>query len=634
MKKSLTIALAAIAPVLASAQVLHISTDNITYDIPANIAGRMTYGNSGSELTIMGHTLAISDITNLAVDNSTVTDNTVTINYTDNDATITVVGSAIQYVDVATNGAYVSITQADGASSEITYILNGTTSNGAFELNATSKATLVLNGVDISSSQGAAINIQNSKRTAVVVNDGTTNTLNDCSNGSQKGCFVSKGKLSFSGTGSLYIAGHTSHGLYAKKAISLSDASLAVTAAIKDGVNCNQSFTLNSGSLTISGTADDGIQTSFKDDTDRDEEDTGTITILGGSIDITLTGTAAKGLKADGDVVINNGNINVSTSGGGKWDEEDVKTKASTCISADGAVAINGGAITLSASGSGGKGISCDGDLNVSGGNITVNTSGGMFAYVNGKTYDNYTGNTDNLDSDYKSSPKGIKADGNISINGGNIKVTTKGNGGEGIESKAVMTINDGDIDVFAYDDGLNSSSHMYINGGDITVVATNNDAIDSNGHLYIAGGYIRAFGAGAPEGGIDANEEEGYTVFFTGGTLIAVGGHHSTPTTSASTQAYISTSATLSAGNEVSIASGDETLAEFIVPENYTASNNGGGPGGRPFAPGFGGGPGGGQGGFGGGSTVLITCPTLTSGSSYTVTANGTTSTVKATLK
>ncbi len=634
MKKSLTIALVAFAPVLASAQTLHISTDNITYDIPANIAGRMTYSNGGSELSIMGRSLAISDITNISVDNKSVTNNTVSINFCDNEATIAIVGSAIKYVDVATDGAYVYITQADDADSEISYILNGSTANGSFELNASTKATIVLNGVDISSTQGAAINLQNSKRTAVKVSDGTINTINDCTNGSQKGCFVSKGKLVFSGSGSLSIAGHSSHGLYAKKSIAISEASLAVTAAEKDGVNCNQSFTLNSGSLTISGVDDDGIQTSFKDDNDREEEDTGSITILGGTLDVSISGTASKGLKADGDVVICNGTINVSTTGGGKWDEEDVKTKASTCISADGNVAISDGSITLSASGSGGKGISCDGNLNVSGGDISVNTSGGMFAYVNGVTYDNYTGNSDNLDSDYKSSPKGIKADGNITIDGGAINISTKGNGGEGIESKAIMTINDGNIDVFAYDDGLNSSSHLYINGGNITVVATNNDAIDSNGNLYIAGGYIRAFGAGSPEGGIDANEEEGYTVFFNGGTLIAVGGHHSTPTTSASTQAYISTSATLSAGDEVSITSGDETLADFIVPENYTASNNGGGPGGRPFAPGFGGGPGGGPGGFGGGSTILITCPSLTSGNSYTFTANGTTSTVKATLK
>lgn len=45
-----------------------------------------------------------------------------------------------------------------------------------------------------------------------------------------------------------------------------------------------------------------------------------------------------------------------------------------------------------------------------------MKTTGGMFAYVNGKEYTNYTGNTDNLSSDHKSSPKGMKIDGNVDL--------------------------------------------------------------------------------------------------------------------------------------------------------------------------------------------------------------------------
>ena len=89
-----------------------------------------------------------------------------------------------------------------------------------------------------------------------------------------------------------------------------------------------------------------------------------------------------------------------------------------------------------------------------------------MYAYVNGTEYPNYTGNTDRLTSDRKSSPKGMKVDGDVTINGGSINVTTTGNGGEGIESKSEMTVNAGTIVVNSRDDGLNSSSHMYIKGG------------------------------------------------------------------------------------------------------------------------------------------------------------------------
>lgn len=78
-----------------------------------------------------------------------------------------------------------------------------------------------------------------------------------------------------------------------------------------------------------------------------------------------------------------------------------------------------------------------------------------------------------------------MKADGNVTINGGNISVTTTGNGAEGIESKAVLTVSDGTLVVNSYDDGLNSSSHMYIKGGDITLEVGNFRVSDLEPHIY-----------------------------------------------------------------------------------------------------------------------------------------------------
>ncbi len=264
---------------------------------------------------------------------------------------------------------------------------------------------------------------------------------------------------------------------------------------------------------------------------------------------------------------------------------------------------------------------------------MTVNTSGGLFAYVNGTAYNNYTGNADRLTSSQKASPKGIRMEGNVEINGGNVMVTSTGNGAEGIESKNILTINDGTIVVNAYDDAINSSSHMYIKGGNVTVVSSGNDGLDSNGNMYISGGVIKAFGTSSPECGIDANEEGGYSVVFTGGSMLAVGGGNSVPSTSASTQAYVSGNVSVSAGNEITLKSGSTTLATFTIPSNYgTSSRPGmdsrfGGPGG--------GGPGGGGGGPGGGSgSVLITCAGLTSGSSYTLTSGSSSASVTAVLK
>ena len=152
-----------------------------------------------------------------------------------------------------------------------------------------------------------------------------------------------------------------------------------------------------------------------------------------------------------------------------------------------------------------------------------------------------------------------------MEIAGGNISVATSGNGGEGIESKTTLTISDGTVFVRAYDDAINSSSHMYISGGNVTAIASANDGLDSNGNMYISGGIVRAFGARSPECGLDANEEEGYSVFFTGGMILGVGGNNSVPSSSsASTQPYVTSNISLSAGQTLTVKQGNETMATF----------------------------------------------------------------------
>ncbi len=638
MKKILTSVIMVSSALLGTeAQTLNVTTGSVTYAFPADQMGNATY-QSGETLTVMGKTFNVSDIDKMYVSSDEVDDNTVTVTYDGTSASVTVAGNIAQYVTPTVSNAHVTIAQnenvSDDTCGEITYTLSGTSTDGEFTMTGSYKATVELNGLTLTNTLGAPLNIQNGKRIDLSVKKGTTNTLTDATDGDWKGCIVCKGHLEMKGKGTLNVYGNTAHGIYAKEYIEMKNCTVNILSAIKDGINCNQYFLMESGSLTISGIGDDGIQVSYKDDTDREAEDTGSITIAGGTVDITVTGTASKGLKAEGDVTISGGTVNITTSGNGTWDDDDSKTKASSCISADGNILIEDGTLTLSSTGAGGKGINGDGTLTINGGTITISTTGGMYAYVNGKEYTNYTGNTDNLDSDYKSSPKGMKIDGNVEINGGTINVTTTGNGAEGIESKAVLTINDGTIVVNAYDDAINSSSHMYIKGGDITVVASNNDGLDSNGNMYISGGTIKAFGTSSPECGIDANEEDGYTVIFTGGTLLAVGGGNSVPSTSESTQAYVSTSMSVTANSEITLKSGSTTLATFTVPSNYSSSSTGGGGGGG-FGPRIGGGPGGGgHGGNTGGSSILISCPDITSGSSYTVTSGTSSSTATAVIK
>ncbi len=599
-------------------QTLNVKKGNIVYQFAASQAGDMVYDNA-STLTVMGATLAIGDITKMYVDDAAVSEGTVAVDYEGSAATVRVSGDVARYVSISVDGKQ-SEEVGDDTCGEITYILSGSSEDGGFCLEGDYKASIELHGLSLYNPTGAPIDIQNGKRISVSVKSETENTLRDATNGSQKGCLVCKGHLEMKGKGVLNIYGNTSHAIYAKEYIEMKNCKVNVMTAVKDGVNCNQYFLMESGTLNISGIGDDGVQVSYKDDSEREEEDTGSATITGGVADIKVTATAAKGIKADGNINVGGGTLCIVTSGGGQWDAEDVKTSASACLSADGDINISAGTLTLTSSGSGGKGISCDNTLNIDGGDITIRTSGGVFAYINGNEYDNYTGSTDRIASDYKSSPKGMKTDGKVVINGGHIDIMTTGIGGEGIESKSTLTVNGGVISVYSSDDALNSSSHMYLNGGDITAISTGNDGIDSNGNLYVTGGVIRTFGGGSMECGIDAADEGGYSVILTGGVILAVGGNNSVPSSSLSTQPYVTTSGAVSAGKTIELRDGSKSLASFTVPENYggTAANAPGRPGG---------------GGTMGGS-ILVSCDGLSSGSSYTL-VNGTSSaTVTATLK
>ena len=251
---------------------------------------------------------------------------------------------------------------------------------------------------------------------------------------------------------------------------------------------------------------------------------------------ITVTADAAKGIKSEGDLRISGGDITIKTTGGGVWDSEDMKTKASSCISADGNIAISGGKVNLTSTGAGGKGINGDGNFTASGGTLTINTSGNAVVASSSGSLSVVTSSQqlDRYQSDYKSSPKGIKIDGTILISGNSvISVTTTGAGGEGIESKTSIDITGGQVTVNATDDAINSSYNtstsgsgdLTISGGYVYVRSTNNDGLDANGNCYIKGGLVYAIGARQPEVAIDANSEEQKKLYVSGGTIIAIGG-------------------------------------------------------------------------------------------------------------
>ena len=471
-------------------------------------------------------------------------------------------------VEVTVNNGHVTANHS--SVKKVCYVLNGTTSNGSFTVLGEKKYAVKLNGVSITNPDSAALNLLSGKRAYVVLSDGTTNTLADGTGGSQKGALYCKGKLLFNGGGQLSVTGNSNNGIHSADYI----------------------VTNKGNNIYVKSTANHGIKAG--DD----------LYINGGILNVEVSAPGAKGINGDIDVTVNGGRITVVSTSNGKWDDEDLETKASAGIACDSVLTINGGEIFLKSTGSGGKGLKADWEGYINGGKIRIITEGGLY-YSNGTTEShNYTGDTERLDDEYTSSPKGIKIGtknehGVLTITDGDIMVRTSGNNAEGIESKGTLDITGGQVLVYAHDDAINSSSDLTISGGTVVAVGTNNDAIDANGNLYIKGGSIVAMGASGAEAGLDADES--HAMYISGGSVFAIGGRIDVKLGSTS-QGIIQTTGSVSANSTASVRSGSTTLATFDMPP-YSSTNG----------------------------TILVTAKGMTSGSSYTLTIGGKSQTVTA---
>lgn len=611
-------------PSVMTAQTLNVASGNVVYQFPAAQVGDMPYSD-GKTLEILGKSIDLTSVDSIYINNASVIDNTVAVAYAGEKAYVTVAGNIAKDITATVNGAHVVLLQGAGVSKEITYTLSGTSQKGSLYMNGSLKATFILNGLSLTNPDSAAINIRDGKRIAIQLADGTTNSLVDGTSGSQKACFAIKGHAEFSGGGTLNVTGNTKHAIWSKEYIQVkaSVGTINILKAVSDGINCNQYYQQNGGNVAISGVGDDGIQVSYETDDDDnrvvDEENTAQLIVRGGTLKVNVTGLATKGLNAEGDIIVNSEKsvpaITVSSTGNGTWDSDDSEAKASACIKSDANVTIADGILILTSTGTGGKCIKCDSVLTVSGGNITAKSTGAVYNYGSSSYYSSRKhapggpggggwpgggGGGGNTSSSNKCSPKALKSTGNMVFSGGTIDAISTNS--EAIESKSCITI-EGDAVVKGYagDDVINSASHMYIKGGTVTVYSTGNDGLDANGNIYISGGHTIAYGTRSPECGIDANEEQNYTVYFTGGELIAIGGGNSVPGNSSSTQCYVTTLGSVSANTSVTLSNGSTTLATFTMP--YAYSNG----------------------------SILVTAPGMTKGSSYTLKLGSTSKTVSA---
>lgn len=488
---------------------------------------------------------------------------TVTITYNGTSATVETSNNKIKY-DVT--GAYVAVDMQTNAVSGVEIIVKGKSDEGSLKIYGEKKFKLTLDGVELTSKKGPAINSQCKKRIFVHLQEGTTNRLTDAASYTddtfyldasadedRKGCFFSEGNLVFSGTGTLVVAGKYKHGIVTDGYFWMRPGvTLAVTEAAKNGIHVN-------------GDTDDNIG----------------VYVKGGLIYANISADAGKGIKTDLDAEIVGGKLLLNTSGNAIYESDENDTSSSAGIKTDGSIRISGGTHTLKSTGTGGKGLNTDTDIVISGGETTITTTGGKYTYSSSLT----------------SSPKGAKADGDVTVSGGklNIAVTGKSDGSEGLESKATMTISGGEVYVYAYDDAINAAKAFNVTGGKVYAYAQNNDGIDSNGTMLISGGLVIASGTGSPEGGIDVDNSNNFKI--NGGTVISCGGSLQSNPSSSSTQRCVAYNGiSISKGKKVAVLdSSSKPILTFEFPRTMNSAS------------------------------FFFSCPDITSNGSYIISSEGT---------
>ncbi|MFY1637935.1 carbohydrate-binding domain-containing protein [Solwaraspora sp. WMMB335] len=358
-----------------------------------------------------------------------------------------------QVVDIELTGESVTIT--DGG----TYRLQGTLDDGQVTVDAPDATVrLVLDGVRITSSTGAAIAATDADHLVVVVADGSENTLSDTDSYAEQAdvnaALFSSADLTVTGGGTLTVHGNGNDGIASKDGLVI-DTATVIVEAVDDGVRGKDYVVVDSGTVTVDS-GGDGI----KADNDQDA-DSGYVWVDGGTVTVDSGGD---GIDAATDLVVTGGLLDVTAGGGsGVAPDADVSTKGlkSAVISV-----LEAGTITVDAADDAVHG---NGALHLAGARLTL-----------------------------ASGDDAVHADTTLLVDDGSLDITASV---EGLEA-AHITVAGGDIQLVASDDGVNAAGGTTTDGSDAT-----------------AGGRP---GGGPGRGGPGGGEAVGdYSLAVTGGTLV-----------------------------------------------------------------------------------------------------------------
>lgn len=341
---------------------------------------------------------------------------------------------------------------------EGTYILSGTLTDGMVIVDAedTDKVQLVLDGVDITSAESAAIYVREADKVFITTASDSQNTLTNggtytaIDDNNIDAAIFSKSDLTLNGAGSLTITAKAGHGVVSKDDLVLTSGTYQIDAA-SHGLSGKDSVRIASGSYTIVS-GKDGIHAENADDTSL-----GFVYLADGAFDITSDGdgiSAGNWLQADGGVYTvkaGGGSENVQKSDG-EWQFGPGQQTESTDTTEEDTVSM--------------KAIKAAGELILKGGKYSLDSADDT-----------------------------IHSNANITISDGEF---TLASGDDGIHADSATTISGGTIDITESYEGIEGLS-IDITGGETYVSGPTNDgnsALDYNGTGTVTGGIFIAAGS------------------------------------------------------------------------------------------------------------------------------------------
>lgn len=439
-----------------------------THTLTASYGGSSTYSSSTSSSVSITVTSATAETWNIStgansedlVENTTF-DYKVSINLADLSISTS---SSLLEVGTATSGStpitlngetVITVTEdtygltIDSSMPDSTYVefaLSGDYS-GSITFYSTAKFKLSLNGANITSSDGPALNIQSEERAFIVLGSGTTNTLSGpstyttryLSDGSEmdlKGALFSEGAVIFSGTGSLGVTAKAKHAVVSDDHVRIREGTYTISASKKDGIHTNRAFVMDDGTVTIetASGAGKGIKVEGEED---DTTPLGFIAINAGTLNIT---SYDKAITAH-------------------WVAEDDAETTTLDDDPDPRVTINGGTITIT---------------------------------TFGTPYED----TDLTDGDDSLSPEGIESKSILTINDGTLSINTTD---DGLNAITGLVINGGRLYVRSTaNDAVDSNGYLTITGGVLVAEGTNSPegGLDCDVNTFtITGGTIVGIG-------------------------------------------------------------------------------------------------------------------------------------------